>query len=223
VKERAVKVRCAIVGGGGHGAVLIEAALTSGEIEPVCVLDADKTLWGKELLGIPILGGDELLPSLPADAVTSFLVGVGGTGDNVPRRRLYERALAAGLRPCTLRHPSAIVSPSARLGAGTVVLAGAVVGTRAVIGANVIVNSGVIVEHDCIVGDHVHLASGATLGGDVQIGEESHIGAGATVREQIKIGPRALVAAGAVVVRHVSEGDRVAGVPASSLLGRSRP
>ena len=221
MKVRTRKQRCAILGGGGHGAVLIEAAKASRLIVPVCVLDADKTRWGKDLLGIPIVGGDELLGTLAADGVTSFVIGLGGTGDNGPRRRLYERALAAGLHPCTIRHPSAVVSPSAMLGEGTVVLAGAIVGTRAVAGVNVIVNSGAIFEHDCVIGDHVHLASGATLAGGVRVGEEAHIGAGATIREQLSIGARAVVAAGAVVIRSVRDGDKVAGVPAASLSLRS--
>ena len=221
--DRAVdKRRCVIIGGGGHGAVLIEAAQACGDIDPVCVLDSDAKMWGGQLLGVPIKGGDELLPTLLADGITTFLIGVGGTGDNVPRCRLYERALASGLRACLLRHPAAIISPSAVLGPGTVVLAGAIVGTRVVTGANVIVNSGAILEHDCHIGAHVHLASGATLAGGIRVAQAAHIGAGATVREGVSIGARAIVAAGAVVIRDVSEGDTVAGVPACSLSSRSR-
>lgn len=216
------KPRGVIAGGGGHGAVLLEAASAEGEIEIVCVLESDPIRWGKELLGIPIRGGDELMPKLRSEGVTHFLVGLGGTGDNGPRIRVYERALASGLQPWVLRHPSAVVSPSAVLGAGTVVLAGAIVGARAVIGANVIVNTGVILEHDCVVADHVHLASGATLAGGIRVREAAHVGAGATIREGLTIGARAVVAAGAVVIRDVVAGDTVAGVPACSLSSRSR-
>ena len=216
------KLLCAIIGGGGHGAVLIEAALACGDVEPVCVLESDARLWGTELLGIPIRGGDELLPTLLAEGITAFLVGLGGTRDNGPRRRLYERAVASGLHAPLLKHPAAVVSLSAVLGPGTVVLAGAIVGTRVLTGANVIVNSGVILEHDCVIEDHVHLASGATLAGNIRVAQAAHIGVGATVREGVSIGAGALVAAGAVVIRDVSEGDIVAGVPACSVSSRSR-
>lgn len=221
--NRAVdKLCCVILGGGGHGAVLIEAAQACGDIDPVCILDGNAETWGKELLGVPIKGGDELLPTLLAEGVTGFLIGLGGTGDNQPRRRLYEQAMMHGLRACSLRHPAAVISPSAVLGPGTVVLAGAIVGTRVVMGANVIVNSGVILEHDCLIEDHVHLASGATLAGGIRVAQAAHIGAGATVREGVSIGARAVVAAGAVVIRDVCDGDTVAGVPACSLSSRSR-
>ena len=55
---------CVILGGGGHARVLIDAFLASGGHGPVGILDQDPALWGKELLGVPVLGGDELLPQL---------------------------------------------------------------------------------------------------------------------------------------------------------------
>ena len=205
---------CVVLGGGGHARVLIDCLRASRVAVPHAILDRDPSLWGKELLGIPVWGGDELLLGLAERGITRFVVGVGGIGDNGPRRRLFEQGLACRLTPLTVYHPSAICSPSAKVGAGCVAFPVAVVNAGVVLGLNVIVNTGAIVEHDCIVGDHVHVATGARLGGTVQVGDGAHIGMGATIRQDVSIGEGAIVGAGAVVVKNVEPWTVVAGVPA---------
>ncbi len=204
---------CVVLGGGGHASVLIES-LKASSIGVYAVLDKDSSLWGCDLMGVPILGGDDLLPQLVREGVTRFVVGVGAIGDNRIRRQLFESGVAHGLRPLTVYHPSAICSVSAQVGAGSVLCPAAVVNARAVLGVNVIVNTGAIVEHDCVIGDHVHIATGASLSGTVRVGNGAHIGAGSTVRQCISIGEGATLGAGAVVVKDVEPWTVVVGVPA---------
>lgn len=206
--------RCVILGGGGHAAVLLDALMASRQAEPYVVVDSNPLSWGKDLFGVPIRGGDETLSELIRQGVTCFLVGVGGIGYNSPRQRLFELGLSRGLKPLTLRHPSSVCSPWARVGEGSALLAGAVVNARAVLGVNVIVNTGAIVEHDCVVGKHVHIATGAKIAGGVLIGDGAHVGAGATIRNGLRIGDGAVVGAGAVVVKDVGPWSIVYGVPA---------
>jgi UDP-perosamine 4-acetyltransferase len=167
-----------------------------------------------EVLGVPVWGGDELLPGLAGRGVTRFALGLGSAGDNAPRRELYGRALAAGLAAAAVRHPSAVASPRASLGPGVQLMPAAVVVAGAELGENVLVNTGAVVEHGSRVGAHAHLATGCRLGGGVSVGEAAFIGAGAVVRQGIAVGAGALVAAGAVVVEDVPQAGRVAGNPA---------
>ena len=211
------RMRCVVLGGGGHARVVIDAALASGVIDLCAVLDSDSRRWGTELFGVPVRGGDELLPELVRQGVTGFVVGVGGVGDNRPRKRLFELGLAHGLQPVTVQHPSAICSTRAKVGVGTVLLAGSVVNAGAVLGVNVILNTGAIVEHDCVIGDHVHLATGAKLASAVRVGKLAHIGIGAAVRQCLSIGEGAVVGAGAVVVNEVAPWTVVVGIPARPL------
>lgn len=201
---------CIILGGGGHAQMLIEI-LTLIKIPILGILEQNRELWGKTSQGVPVLGGDDLLPELQPNW---FAIGLGGTGNNLPRQRLFEYALSHGFQPLTLIHPSAIVSQLAQIGHGCQLLPGCIVNAGAVLGENVIVNSGAIVEHDCRIQGHVHVATGARLASTVFVGAGTHIGAGAIVRQCIKIGDYALVAAGAVVVKDVPAGTAVAGVPA---------
>jgi len=214
--------RCVILGGGGHASVVIDALLAVRQVCPYTVLDRDPRRWGKELLGVLIRGGDDVLPELVQQGVSCFVVGLGGIGDNGPRQRLFELGLTYGLRPITVLHPAAVCSPWAQVGAGALILAGAVVNAGAVLGDNVIVNTGAIVEHGCVVGDHVHVATGAKVTSAVRIGHGAHVGAGATIRQGLSIGDGAVVGAGAVVVQDVAPWTVVVGAPARPLLVRGR-
>ena len=206
--------QCVILGGGGHARVLIDVLRATGTAEPSVILDADTRIWGSEVLGVRVRGGDELLQTLVGEGIDAFVIGVGGTGDNRPRRRLFELALSRGLSPLTVRHPSVVCSPSSAIGPGSMVFPGAIVNAGSVIGQNVIINTGAIVEHDCVIADHVHIATGARLASTVRVGAGAHIGAGATVRQRIFIGEAAIVGAGAAVVSDVRPETTVVGVPA---------
>ena len=206
---------CVVLGGGGHARVVVETMQLTGIATPHAILDVDPDLHGNTIYGVPIIGADDLLPKLIANGVEYFVVGLGGVADNRPRAGLFDRAVAAGLKPmCVVQHTMAYVSPNCSIGPGSVVFPGAIVNAGAVLGSNVIVNSGAIVEHDCVVGDHAHVSPASTLCGTVRVGKLAHIGAGAVVRQSVTIGEGAIVGAGAVVTHDVEPWRTVVGVPA---------
>ena len=209
------------LGAGGHAAVLIELLRALGGFEVVEVTDADPALWGQEILGVPVRGGDDRLPGLRDAGVSDAFVGVGAIRDVGPRQKVFERALALGFEPLTLVHPAAHVSPSAHLGRGACVLAAAMVGTRVRVGSNATVYSGVLLEHDTEVGDHTHLSPGVHVAGGVCIGSGCFIGIGASFIQGVRIGDGAIVGAGAVVLEDVPAGRTAVGVPARALEARN--
>lgn len=200
--------KCVIVGAGGHGMVVADAASAAG-FNVIGFIDNHLKPDDISADYPPLLGSDEQLVTLSTDAEQGFVCGVGGTGDNTPRTEVFERAIRAGLTPVTVIHPRAIVADNCRIGEGSVICVGALINIGVEIGTNVIVNSGAIVEHHCRVGDHAHISSGSVLCGNVDIGIGAHVGAGATIRQGVRVGRKAVVGAGAIVVTDVGDNETV--------------
>ena len=203
-----------IVGAGGHARVLVDALQLNG-VNILGILDADVSLHGKNVAGVPVHGGDEVLAAHATDSLL-LVNGIGSIGNPEKRMRLFVRFKGMGYRFATVIHPRAIVARGLVLGEGVQVMAGAVLQTGTELGDNVVVNTAAVIDHDCRISAHCFISPGCNLGGGVELGEGTHAGLGCTVLQYLKIGRRCLLAAGAVVVRPVEDGRRVRGVPARS-------
>lgn len=207
--------RFLIWGGGGHGKVLADLIrAVQGTVVGYIDADAAKLDTVVEPGGARVVLLQQDFTAVLADG--SFPDGSDAlalaVGRNEVRLDCLRQAGDSWAPP--LIHPSAVVSPSAQVGRGSVVFPGAVVNAAARIGDAVIINSGAIVEHDCKIGDGAHISPGAVLAGGVQVGERSWVGAGATVIPGVRIGDGVIVGAGAAVIRDVEGGLKMVGVPA---------
>ncbi len=110
-------------------------------------------------------------------------------------------------------HTNAVVSKTAIVGEGTVIMANAVVNADTRIGRHCIVNTGASIDHECKIGDFVHVAPKATLCGLITVGEGTLIGAGSTIISGIKIGRWCVIGAGSVVLRDIPDGCVAYGNP----------
>ncbi|MGR4068161.1 acetyltransferase [Halomonas sp. LR3S48] len=203
--------RLAILGASGHGKVVADIAIQAGWQDLVFFDDAwpEKTRhehW--DVVGT--------LPMLLHD-LANFEGVVVAIGHNAIREAKLDALLSQGARVVSLVHPRATVSPMARIGPGSVVMAGAIVNAFAELGMGTIVNTAATVDHDCRLGACVHVSPGANVAGDVEIGRTSWIGAGAVVRQGVAIGEGVMVGAGAAVVSDIDGHLVVAGVPARPL------
>lgn len=200
-----------VIGAGGHGRVVLDLLLTSGQHRVVGILDADPALAGTRIYGIEVLGPVNLLPKLRQQRLRGAVVAI---GDNRVRRKYRTEIDAAGLDAINAVHPSACLSPRAILGRNIVVCAGAIVCTDVTIGDSVILNTGCRIDHECTIREGAHIAPGAILAGRVDVGLDAFIGLGSRVIQCRSVGANAVVGAGAVVIRDVPAGARVVGVPA---------
>ena len=159
------------------------------------------------------LGDERRLEDPGFLAAFDLVVAVQGPG----RRALFETILARGGGLPVVRHPAAIVSTTASIGAGTILSAGVIVQSDTRIGRFCVLNTACTVDHDNIVGDGVSIGPGAHTAGRVTIRDGAFIGLGALIINGVTVGRRATVGAGAVVVRDVPEGVTVVGNPARPL------
>ena len=194
-----------ILGAGGHGRVVADAALASGQWTRVIASGRNPAPAADELLpGVPIVRWEEALGTAGAVHVA--------IGDAAARERevslLREGMLAAVV------HPRASMSVHAKVSSGCFVGAQAVVGPCAWLGVAVIVNHGAVVDHDVEVGDFAHIAPLVALGGAVRIGRRVMLGSGASVLPGRRIADGIVVGSGAVVIDDLTEAGVYAGVPA---------
>ncbi|MXN65573.1 hypothetical protein GR183_11730 [Stappia sp. GBMRC 2046] len=179
-----------ILGAGGHAKVVAELAqlqgwVVQGFFDPA--LPADSTV-----LGLPLLEKDPFdRPAWMKER--AFFVAI---GDNDIRWREFRRLIDIGVTIPTLVHPTAIVSPSATIGAGSVVMAGAVVQSEARVGEAAVINTSASIDHDCAVKDGAFIGPGAILCGHVSVAEHAFVGAGSIVMPKAEIGIHAFVKAG---------------------------
>ena len=200
-----------IIGAGGHGKVVLDILRAAGRFNPIGYVDADTRLFGTKVGGLQVLGPNNVLPRLRQQGVAHAIVAI---GDNRTRQRYVATLGGEGFELVSAIHPSAFVSPTAKLGRNVVVGPNASVITEARIGDATIVNTGAIVEHECEVGQAVHVAPGACLAGRVRVGACAFVGIGAQVIQCLSVGEGATVGAGAVVLQDVPDGATVVGVPA---------
>ncbi len=203
-----------ILGAGGHGQVvadiLFQMRKGGHELEIHGFIDSDPALVDTKIMGLGVLGSQDLLEDIGHDAVVVAI------GDNAIRRHVFEE-LSASEQFFTAIHPSAVIAKNVKIGDGAMICAGVVINPGTKIGKNAIVNTATTVDHHNTLGAHSHVAPGVNLGGNVSVGQGVFIGIGANVVPGVSIGENAIIGAGATVICDVPAGETWAGVPARRL------
>lgn len=197
-----------LFGGGGHGKTVIDLVRSLGTYRIVGIID-DGLPAGSDVLGVPVLGGEQHLEEWHLRGVRMAVNAVGGINHPEVRVLIFEKLEKAGFVFPVLVHPSAVVERSAMLEPGVQVFAQAYIGSAARVGFGSVINTGAIVHHDCMLGRVVNLSPGATLAGNVHVGNYAQIGMLANVNLKISIGENARLGNGCTVKSDVPAGGRV--------------
>jgi len=206
------KLPIIVVGGGGHAKVLIETLLYQ-QREIIGIVDGDVSKIGTTVLGVPVIGGDEIVFKYSIKEIC-LINALGSVKDTKLRQYIYEKFKQRGYWFEQVIHKSAIIASDVQLDEGVQIMAGAIIQTGTSIGSNSIINTGAVIDHDCRIGNHVHIAPGSVLSGGVEIGTGTHIGTGSVIIQSITIGSNSTIGAGSVVITHMIDGITALGVPA---------
>lgn len=184
-----------LFGAGGHAKVILDILQLNG-ISVESLYDDNKAI--KDFMGIPV----------SQEIKSPLIISI---GNNEIRKKIvtdfpeitYDKAIS--------KH--ALVSESASIGEGTVIMQGAIVQSCSKIRRHVIINTGATVDHDCNIHDFVHIAPGVNLCGGVTVGEGTLIGAGSVAIPGITIGSWCTIGAGSVITSDIPDNVVAAGTP----------
>ena len=126
-------------------------------------------------------------------------------------------AVGKSAKIVTVISPSAKISRTATIGAGSIIQHGAYIGENAIVGSYVKVNVNASIHHGAKIGDFTTISPNCAILGQCTIGRESLIGAGSTIRNDVVVGDRVYLGMGAVVVANVPSDTVAYGVPAKSV------
>ncbi|MFN7172477.1 MAG: NeuD/PglB/VioB family sugar acetyltransferase [Fimbriimonadaceae bacterium] len=202
-------MKLSVVGGGGHSREVISAARASG-LTPHRILSDDSELWGEHVMGVPIVGGIDLLE--PGEAAHIAI------GSNLDRQKIA-RAFPE-VDWITIIHPFSWVCPSSVIAKGCLISAGVVVQSEVQIGDHVIVNVRASISHECILEDFCQVAPGAAVGGRVKVGKRAFVGIGSSVHQGSQLGDDAVLGGSAFLKGTLPECETWVGIPARSVYKR---
>jgi len=143
-----------------------------------------------------------------------FFCGIGNVRD---RKKTVNIIREKGGKFINLIHPTAVISPSVKLGTGIAIKAFCVISNDVKIKDFTYLQSSVIMGHDVEVGEFCQINSFAFFAGYVNISDLVSINAGAKIIQNVKIEEGSVVGMGSVVINRVKKETTVFGIPAKKL------
>lgn len=178
-----------MLGAGGHGRVVAEAALLQDQW--ISVVACARSLPAQLTELVPGVKLVEMDAAMQMDAAVHIAIG------NNAARQTEAKAFGQKLLVSVV-HPRACVSAFSHIGAGCFVAAGVVIAPTAKVGIGVIVNHGAVVDHDTEIGDFSHIAQHASVCGHAKLGQRVLVGSGAVVLSSVVLGDDVVLSPGSV-------------------------
>ena len=184
-----------IVGCGGHGRAVAEAAAMTGEWTDIVFADDAYPVQQKSG-DWRIIGSTGQMPQLARNCQAAIVA----IGNQAVRQRLTDALAALDIPLATIVHPRAWVSALAEVGVGCAIMAGAVVGACARLGRGVIVNANATADHDAVLGDFAHLGVGVQLAGGVIVEDRAWLQAGSCAGYRVRVPADAILPPGSRLI-----------------------
>lgn len=213
------KRQAVVVGCTARARAIVSAIEAAGNFSIVGFLKTNERP-PTEVLGYPVIGAEEDLPSLLSAGVCD--AAVVAVPDNWARQRTVNclTQLAPNVEFLVVIDPSATVAEDVVIGRGTVILAAAVVDAASRVGDFCFLNTSSKLRRRSIMGDFSSLAPHVTASDGVIIGRLSAIGERAVVSSNIHIGEATVVNAGATVLENLPSNVVASGTPAQVIRPR---
>ena len=176
-------------------------------------LDEDKSLQGKEIDNVTVLGSfeDDELFMLIGKSCEAFVA----VDDFKLRQSLVKQIQEdRKAQPVNAVHSQAAISSQAAIGHGNFINAGTHIAPGADIAHQCIIQAKVYIGPEARIGSFVQIGAGAIINAGALIEDNVFIGSGANIISGVTVGKGARIGAGSVVITPVKAGETVFGNPA---------
>ena len=202
-----------IVGAGTYGEVMCELAEMLGYTVKGFYDETEKKI-DTLVMGVKVIDKFSNLENNEING-KNFIVAI---GNNEARYNIMTEINQHRSITPTLIHPSAIISPSAKIGKGVYIQANAYIWTKVKIDDFCIISPNVVICHHTSIGKACLISNVSGVGASIRIKDKVFVGMGATIVTGLDvIGENSVIGAGAVVLKNLPPNSRVAGVPAKQL------
>jgi sugar O-acyltransferase (sialic acid O-acetyltransferase NeuD family) len=192
-----------IWGGGYQGQVVLDILRETGAAKPVAVIDRNPRI--ERVSGLPVLRPQHVT-KLFEHGLRKAHICIGNAADKIDVAAILK---AVGFTLVNVIHPSAVISPAAKLGENVYVGPLVLIGVDVVIGDLSQLNNGASIAHHSCIGRAVQVSDGAKLGGIVRIGDGSLIGIGTVVNSRVSVGQGCTLVSGITIYENVKDGTVV--------------
>tara|TARA_Y100001970_G_C14233481_1_gene860270 strand:+ start:574 stop:1245 length:672 start_codon:yes stop_codon:yes gene_type:complete len=211
-----------IFGCGGHAKIILDCIETTKKYKPIGFID-EKNFDIPFSKKIKYLGSIKDFNKIIKNYNLKTTFGIVGIHSNIVRRKIVKKIskLNKNFKWANIIHPSAVISKTAKLGSGNMILAGSIICSETVIHNHVSINTGTYIDHNNIFHNFSSTGPGVTTGGNVVIGHDSFLGIGCAVRHKILIGNNTVVGGQSFVCKNCKSNSLYYGVPSKRIKKRN--
>jgi acetyltransferase-like isoleucine patch superfamily enzyme len=194
--------RLLLIGAGLGATQVLDILAERPEQAAVGIVDDDSATWGSEILGVPVVGGSELVAALHGlGGFDAVVVAISTSVD--ARARLRGLCEQAGVPLANVIDPRVKLATGVTIGTGNVICAYCHFGTETRIGDNNFISAYNSYDHHNVLGNDISTGPGCMTSGEVTLEDRVRLGTGVFVEPKLVLGEGALVASGAIVVTSV--------------------
>ena len=171
-------------------------------------IDDNINSWNRIINGYQIIGGMDLLETLPLDTYVVIAIA------NYNVKKKIVNKINNKFKFATIIDPKVYIHDYMTIGERTIIYEGAIITANIQVGNHVIISPKCGIGHDSIIKDYVSLLWNVNVSGNDVIEEGVMMGSGSTIIQGKKIGKGSIIGAGAVVIDDIDSFTTAVGVPA---------
>jgi len=196
--------RIAIIGAGDGAIQIIDCLNKLSTQKAVMLFDDNKSLHGKKVAGVPIIGNVdyEKISGLFSENEFDKLIISVSTSISF-REKAFDNLVKLNVPFTNVIHPSTVIGSNVKIGVGNVILANCHIGACAKISNNNFISAYCSIEHHNELYNHCSFGPGVLTSSKVKIKDRVRFGTGIFIEPHITIGEDSVIGSGAIITKDI--------------------